>query len=91
MNKIKSFKNAQELVNKMLDDANVEIVLWDEMESNRIISVERDSEYSLWCWMRAVDTVNGTYESIHVYISDVAELVYDNRKDVNKLNDLASL
>ena len=91
MNKIKSFKNAEELVNKMLDDADVEIVLWDEMESNRIISVERDTEYSLWCWMRSVDTVNGTYEWIHVYISDVVELVYDNRKDVNKLNDLASL
>lgn len=91
MKKIRSYKDAEMLVNKMLNDADVEIQLWDEIESNRIIAAERDTEYELWCWMKALDTVNGTVEWIHVYVADVTELIWNNRKDVNRLNDLEGL
>ena len=91
MTKIKSFKNARELVNKMIENPSLQIQLWNEMNSNRIISVERDAEYDLWCFVTRIDTINGTEERRHVYIDDVAQSIWDNRKNVNKLNDLASL
>lgn len=91
MNKIKSFKNANELVKKMLADPELQIQLWNEMDSNRIMSVEADKEYDLWCWITLIDTVNGTETRYHAYVSEAEEAIWHNRKNVNKLNDLAGL
>lgn len=91
MNKIKSRKDAGDLVKKMIENPGIQIRLWDEMDSNSIISVERDKEFDMWCYVTQIDTVNGTEERLHHYVSEVAEAIWNNRKDVNKLNDLASL
>ena len=91
MNKIKSFKNAQELVDKMLNDSDIHIVMWDGVESNRVVSAEPDMEYPQWCWLNAVDSVNGTYEHVHVRVADFAQFVFTVRKNINELNNLEIL
>lgn len=91
MNKIKSFKDANQLVKKMMENPELEIRLWDEFESNRIMSVEADAEYPMWCYITFLDTVNDTRTRYNAYVSEAEEAIWHNRKNVNKLNDLASL
>lgn len=91
MKKITSFKNANELVKKMLENSELRIQLWDEVDSNRIMSLEKDEEFELWCFITLEDTVNGTVKKYHAYVSEAEEAIWHNRKNVNKLNDLASI
>ena len=91
MNKIKAFKDVKALVKKMLANPELKIQIWDQLDTSRIISVEPNPEYELWCFVTIIDTVEGTEERIEAYITDVEDSIWNNRKDVNKLNDLAGL
>ena len=91
MKKITSYKNADELVKKMLENPELRIQLWDEVESNRMMSLEKDEEFELYCYMTLEDTVNGTVTKCPAYVSEAQEAIWHNRKNVNKLNDLASI
>lgn len=91
MNKIKSFKDANELVKKMMENPELGIQLWNEFDSSRIMFVEADAEYPLWCYITLLDTVNDTRTRYNAYVSEAEEAIYRNRKDVNRLNYLACL
>lgn len=88
MKKITSFKIANELVNKMIE-AGEEIVLWDDCNSNRVVSVNEDNEGLLEVLF--IDTVNDEVCTRDMYRSELATVLFENRKYVNRLNDLASL
>lgn len=92
MKKITKLTDAGELVKKMAENPELQIILWDEMDSNRIMSVEADPEMmGIWCKMTFEDTVNGTVTRQGGYFSEARQAIWENRKNVNKLNDLASI
>lgn len=88
MKKITSYKIAEELVNKMVETGK-EIILWDEVNSNRIAKVNADNGSMLEVLF--TDTVNGKVCRMDMYRCELKTTLWENRADVNKLNDLASL
>lgn len=88
MKKITSYKIAEELVNKMVETGK-EIILWDESRSNRIAKVDADNGILLEVLF--TDTVNGEVYRRDMYRGELKTALYENRADVNRLNDLASL
>ena len=92
MNKIRTKKDAGELVRKMGQNPDIQIILWDEMDSNRIMSAVEDPEMmGIWYKMTFEDTVNGTVTRQGGYFSEAREAIWQNRKNVNRLNDLANI
>lgn len=89
MKKITSHKIAFELVDKMIE-TGAEIILWDEVDGNRIAQVV-SNEDGYFLEVVLVDTVYG--DQYHKYMdrADLEYLIWKNRKDVNRLNDLASM
>ena len=88
MKKITSYKVAEELANKMIKTGE-QIILWDEMDYNRVMEVVADNEGLLEVILS--DTVNGNMFRRNMYIGELVRILFENRKDVNRLNDLASL
>ena len=88
MKKITSYKVAEELANKMIKTGE-EIILWDEMDYNRVMEVVADNEGLLEVIL--TDTVNGTMFRRNMYIGELVTVLFENRKDVNRLNNLAIL
>lgn len=91
MNKIRTKRDAKALVEKMLANPDLEIHLWDEMESSRGMKLTADAEYEMWCRIELVDYVTGQLWNRSEYVSEAVEAIWTNRKNVNKLNDLAIL
>lgn len=92
MNKITKKTDAGMLVKKMMENPELQIILWDEADSNRIMTVEADPEMmGIWCVVTFVDTVNGTETRKGCYFVEARQEIWENRKNVNKLNDMASL
>lgn len=91
MKKITSHQDAEDLMFKMLENPELRIQLWDDVDSNRIMSLVKDEEYELWCVVVLEDTVNGTVIRQNAYISEAEEAIWHNRKNVNRLNDLESI
>ena len=87
MNKIKTKKDAQALVDKMVATGE-EIVLWDEVNSSRAMKVEADAEFGLWCVLTFTDGVTGMVDVYKAYRAEAVEAIFTNRKNVNKLNEL---
>ena len=90
MNKIKSKKDAQALVEKMVA-TGTELQLWDEINSSRIMIVEAHTELISKCVLTFVDSVTGMIDRYTAYKTEAVEAIYTNRKDVNRLNDLELL
>ena len=91
MNKIKKLADAGMLVKKMIENPELKIILWDEPESNRIMSIIPCPEMlGIWCGMVLEDTVNGTETRKGVYFAEARQAIWENRKNVNELNDLAN-
>lgn len=88
MKKITSYKVAEELANKMVKTGK-EIILWDEVDSNRIMKVEADNGTLFEVIL--IDTVNNDMFRRDMYIGELITALFENRKAVNRLNDLASL
>lgn len=88
MKKITSYKIAEELVNKMVETGK-EIILWDEIQSNRIAKVNSDNGSLIEVLF--TDTVNGEVYRRDMYRGELKTALWQNRADVNRLNDLASL
>ena len=87
MAKIRTKKDAENLVLEMLENPDMEIVLWDEVDSNRIMSLTKDEEFIFLCNIHYFDTVNGKNFTERRYISEAREAIWENRKNVNKLNN----
>ena len=88
MKKITSYKVAEELANKMIKTGE-EIILWDEVDSNRIMKVEADNGTLFEVIL--IDTVNDDMFRRDMYIGELVTVLFENRKDVNRLNNLAIL
>ena len=88
MKKITSHTIAEELVDKMVETGK-EIILWDENHSNRIAKVDVDNGSFLEVLL--IDTVNDEVFRRDMYRSELKTILWSNRANVNKLNDLASL
>lgn len=86
MEKIRTFRQAEELVRKMLDDSTIELQLYDDMDSNKIIWL--DSEGVGSCTVYSRDSVNGTQGQSFHYLSEVAQEIYDSRKFINQSGQL---
>lgn len=89
MEKIKSFRQAEELVRKMLDDSTIELQLYDDFDSNKIIWLDSDGVNG--CTVYSRDTVNGTQGQSFRYLSEVAQEIYDSRKFINHSGQLDRL
>lgn len=90
MKSIRSKLDAKKIVNELLKNPELDIILWDSVRSNRIISLEVDEEFDFCCNVTYIDTVNGTASHKNVHISEIVEAIWYNRKDVNRLNDLSA-
>ena len=84
--KIKSLKDAKALVEELINNPEKTILLFDTETANCRISIEPDTDFDDYCYIKYEDTVNGTEYTRNEYRSDVVREIYNHRKTVNALN-----
>lgn len=89
MREIRSKVEAQALTQKLINGEVDRIVMFDTMQENRVASIRKVEEDEVVVLFE--DTVNGEVFTDRMYDWELADLVFDFRKDINELNDLESI
>lgn len=84
--KIVSKQDAKNLVMKAIEQ-DLSVVLWDKVDENRVLVIQRCEEPSYYTAL-IVDTVNGTESRERFHINMLVEIVWHNRKYINKSGQL---
>ena len=79
--KITNKKDVENLIKIMVEES-IEIQLYDNANENEIISIENvDGFIYTVSWE---DTVNGTCGIYKLYLSELVDKIWENRKYINK-------
>lgn len=87
MRKIRKQSDAWELAKMMEANRTIELQITDNVHSAEIFHLE-PTELSGYVYMISEDNVTGNYDGCFFYTSEVAEIIWNNRKYINQSGQL---